>query len=259
MHPFNSLSRFIALGSAVVAASFVAPSVSAADVSEQEFGKAMDSFLAKDENIGKIGDALERYFMKKRDDQQKKAAADEAKSLDDQIKNPVKVEVGKAPVRGPENAKITIVAFSDFQCPFCKRGADVLDDLQKKYPNDVKIAFKNLPLPFHPEAKGAAKAALAAGNQGKFWEMHDRLFNAQDGLNEGNYVKIAGDLGLNIDKFKSDMANAEISKQIEDDMKLAQQLGVQGTPGFFVNGVQVRGARPVEYFEQIISKIKGSK
>ncbi|MCC6954175.1 MAG: DsbA family protein [Deltaproteobacteria bacterium] len=256
MHSLSSLSRFIAFGSAMVASSLVAPAVSSAEVSEQEFSKAMDSFLSKDENIGKVGDALERYFVKKRDDQQKKAQADEAKSLDEQLKNPVKVDVGKSPVRGPENAKITIVAFSDFQCPFCKRGADVLDDLQKKHPNDVKIAFKNLPLPFHAEAKGAAKAALAAGNQGKFWEMHDRLFNAQDGLNEANYVKIAGELGLNGDRFKTDMGSAEIAKQIDEDMKLAQSLGVQGTPGFFVNGVQVRGARPVEYFEQIISKIK---
>lgn len=244
------------LAGAILSLSFA--SSARAEVSDAEFQAKMTSYLTKDENVEAVGAALEKFFMKKRDEAQKKASESEAKTLEDQLKNPVKVEIGKAPVRGPAAAPYTIIAFSDFQCPFCKRGADTLTELMKAHPNDVKIAFKNLPLPFHPEARGAAKAALAAGNQGKFWEMHDKLFGGQEGLSQQTYLKLAGELGLNVDKFKTDMESPEIAASLDEDIKLAEKLGVQGTPGFFVNGVQVRGARPAAYFEQIIAKLKES-
>ena len=225
---------------------------------DDAFEKGMDSFLSKDENVKKIGDSLERYFQKKREEAQQQAMRSEQDKMETQFKNPVKVDVGSSPLRGNPNAKVTIVAFSDFQCPFCQRGATVLEDVMKAYPNDVKIAFKNLPLPFHEKAKPAAKAALAAGKQGKFWEMHDLLFKNQQALGDDLFPKLASDLGLNVEKFKTDMNSPEVAKQIEDESELARTLGVNGTPGFFVNGVLISGAQPLPAFKAVIDRwLKG--
>ncbi|MCB0317866.1 MAG: thioredoxin domain-containing protein [Bdellovibrionales bacterium] len=147
-----------------------------------------------------------------------------------------------------------MVEFSDFQCPYCKRGADTMAEVLKAYPNDVNLVFKNLPLPFHKQAGPAAKAALAAGKQGKFWEMHDRLFNNQQRLSAGFYEEQAKDLGLDVEKFKTDLNDPELEKQLKADMDLAQKHGISGTPGFFVNGVEVRGAMPVDHFKGIIDR-----
>ncbi len=222
------------------------------------FDKQMETYLSNDENVKKIGDALERYFQKKRDEQQQEAMKSEKDRIDAQFKNPVKVDIGASPVKGNPGAKVTIVEFSDFQCPFCQRGAAIMEDVLKAYPNDVKLAFKNLPLPFHDKAKPAAKAALAAGKQGKFWEMHDLLFKNQSALGDDAFVKYATDLKLDVEKFKTDMASAEIAKEIDADAELARKLGVNGTPGFFVNGVLVSGAQPLPAFKAIIDRwLKG--
>jgi protein-disulfide isomerase len=218
------------------------------------FDKDMDAFLAKDENVKKIGDALERYFQKKREEAQQQAARSEQERMDSQFKNPVKVDLGDSPVRGPADAKVTIVEFSDFQCPFCQRGTGVMEEVLKEYPKDVKLVFKNLPLPFHEKAKPAAKAALAAKMQGKFWEMHDLLFKNQSQLGEEFFIKCAEDLKLDVAKFKTDMASPEVDKIIQEDTAQAQSLGVNGTPGFFVNGVLVSGAQPLPAFKSIIDR-----
>ncbi len=218
------------------------------------FDKQMDAYLSNDQNVKKIGDSLEKYFQKKREEAQAQAQKSEIQKMDEQFKNPVKVDIGNSPVRGNADAKITIVEFSDFQCPFCQRGANTMEDVLKEYPNDVKLVFKNLPLPFHDKAKPAAKAALAAGKQGKFWEMHDALFKNQGDLSEELYVKLAGDLSLDVAKFKTDLASEELTKQVEEDSAQAQKLGVNGTPGFFVNGVLVSGAQPLPAFKAIIDR-----
>ena len=112
--------------------------------------------------------------------------------------------------------------------------------------------YKNLPLPFHPEAMPSAKAALAAGRQGKFYEYHDKLFENQTQLGEALYVKLAQELGLNMGKFNADRNNPEIEAQIKADQAQANSLGFNGTPGFAVNGVKVLGAYPQEHFEKVI-------
>ena len=218
------------------------------------FNKSMETFLQKEENIDKIAKALEKHFQKKREEQEKNAAQEEKVSMEKQFDSPVKIEVGDAPIKGPKDAKITVIEFSDFQCPFCQRGAQTMDELAKAYPNDVKIAFKNLPLPFHPHAKPAAIAALAAHKQGKFWEMHDELFKNQSSLGDEFYVTTAQKLGLDVEKFKTDLKDEKLAKQVDDDTALANSLGVRGTPGFFVNGVQVRGARELAYFKDLVDR-----
>ena len=171
---------------------------------------------------------------------------------------PKKVDVGSAPVRGPKNAPITVVLFSDFQCPFCGRVEPSITELEKAYPSKVRVAWKNLPLSFHNNAKPAAEAALAANAQGKFWEMHDILFKNQQALTAADLEKYAKEIGLNVDKFKADVESHKFAAQIEADIKQGSALGVSGTPAAFVNGQLVSGAQPVDAFKKIVeAELKG--
>ena len=176
------------------------------------------------------------------------------------------IPVGNSPTMGNPNAPVTIVEFSDFQCPFCQRGANTLKDLARKYPNDVRVVFKNFPLGFHKEAPAASKAALAAGEQGKYWEMHDVLFenfknfktNAAD--MKGYTAGLAKDLGLDVEQYKRDFDNPKFDQMIKDDQALGSKLGVRGTPHFFINGVRLSGAQPLPKFEEIVTaQIKEAK
>jgi protein-disulfide isomerase len=165
------------------------------------------------------------------------------------------LKIGDAPVKGPADAPVTIIEFSDFECPYCKRGYANLDEAVSKFDGKVKVAFKHYPLPFHKEAKPAAKAAMAAGEQGKFWEMHDLLFKNQKQLKQdGIYEKLAKQLGLNMAKFKEDMQKPEYDEIIKQDMQQGQKVGVRGTPAFFINGTRLVGAQPPARFEQVIKQ-----
>jgi protein-disulfide isomerase len=168
--------------------------------------------------------------------------------------------VGDSPVLGKADAPVTIVAFSDLQCPFCARGATTMHRLVEKYPNDVRVVFKHYPLPFHQQADEAAKATIAAGNQGKFWEMHDWLFENQrqfkvhqNGFKEWTAQR-AKEMGLDVEQFEADFDAPATQKQIDDDMKLGQDVAVRGTPHFFVNGERVRGAKPLADFEAVVKR-----
>jgi protein-disulfide isomerase len=248
------------LFAAIISAALLAPAASfAADTSEADFQKMMDAYLGKEENQEKIALGVQSYFQKQQQNQQRKQAEQEEKEMEDQFKNPIKVELGKAPVKGNPAAKFTIVEFSDFECPYCQRGADEVEKVVKMYPNDIKVAFKHYPLPFHQKAIPASKAAMAAGEQGKFWEMYELLFANQDALTTEGFVAHAQKLGLDVEKFKKDLANPEYDKTIAADMEQGKKLGINGTPGFFVNGVAVKGARPAQYFAQIIERLKAQK
>ncbi|MFO0724532.1 MAG: thioredoxin domain-containing protein [Myxococcota bacterium] len=167
---------------------------------------------------------------------------------------PVDVKFGKAPVRGKANAPIQIVLFSDFQCPFCSRVEPSLTKVRETYGDKVAIAFKHYPLPFHPNAKPAAIAAMAAQRQGKFWEMHDKMFANQQALSKDSYIAWAKELGLNVDKFTKDLDDPEIAKAVDEDMAEGSKFGVNGTPASFVNGRLVSGAQPFEAFQAIIDE-----
>jgi protein-disulfide isomerase len=133
-----------------------------------------------------------------------------------------------------------------------------MEALLKAYPNDVKLVFKNLPLEFHPEARPAAKASYAAQQQGKFWEFYEKLFMNQQALSTESYLKFAGELGLNVDKFKADMASPAAEKAVADDEAQAQKLGFNGTPAFIVGGVKVVGAQPLPKFKQVVDRLLGT-
>ena len=156
--------------------------------------------------------------------------------------------------RGPASAKVNIVAFSDFQCPFCSRVTPTLDRIMKDYNGQVRMFFRHNPLPFHADAPLASEASLAADAQGKFWEMHDKLFTNQQNIKRPDLEKYAQELGLDMGKFKSFLDANSGDKRIKADMALASQIGVQGTPNFFINGRPVRGALPFEEFKKVIDE-----
>jgi protein-disulfide isomerase len=165
-----------------------------------------------------------------------------------------KVPVGSSPEKGPKTAKVTIVQFSDFQCPFCSKVEPTMTDLEKEYGKDLRVVWKNNPLPFHNNAMPAAKAAMAAAAQGKFWEMHAKLFADQAHLDDATYEKYANELGLNMNKFKASLSDSKIDSDIKEDIAVAARFGAQGTPGFFINGRPLRGAQPKEAFKAVIDK-----
>ena len=165
-----------------------------------------------------------------------------------------KIEVGKAPVKGDKNAPVTIVAFSDFQCPFCSRVVPTLKELEETYGKKIRVAFKNQPLPFHDNARIAAAAALAAHEQGKFWEMHDKLFANQQSLDRNSLIRYAGELGLNQAKFTAAMDSQKVLDQVDADQAEAGRVGATGTPTFFINGRQIVGAQPAAEFKKLIDE-----
>jgi protein-disulfide isomerase len=149
------------------------------------------------------------------------------------------IPVGKSPVKGPADAPVTMVEFSDFQCPFCARATPLIDQVIQAYPTQLKFVYKEFPLPMHPNALPASRAALAAQRQGKYWEMHDKLFANQHALQPDNLKQYAQDIGLDVPKFEQDMASPDVQQQINADMQLARQSGVTGTPTLYLNGKRV--------------------
>jgi protein-disulfide isomerase len=163
-----------------------------------------------------------------------------------------RVELGDAQTNGPDTALVTIVTFSDFQCPFCSRVSPTIDTLRKEYGSDLRYAFKHNALPMHKQARPAAIAAEAAGEQGKFWEMHDKLFTNQRDLTEANFIAWARELKLDVKRFERDLASTTIADRVDAHQRQATALGARGTPAFFVNGRFLSGAQPVESFRALI-------
>lgn len=162
------------------------------------------------------------------------------------------VALGNSPVRGSDDALITIVEWSDFQCPFCNRVAPTLAQIEKTYGSKVRIVFKHMPLSIHSKAPGAHAAAEAAHRQGKFWEMHDKIFASQRDLAPETFERYAEEVGLDLEQFKKDVASADVKKVVAADMRQAAELGVTGTPAFFVNGKFLSGAQPFDNFKRTI-------
>jgi protein-disulfide isomerase len=157
------------------------------------------------------------------------------------LEDPVTIAVDGAPVRGPADARITLVEFSDFECPFCSLAVKQVDILMAAYPKDVKLIYKQFPLSMHPHAELAAEASLAAREQGKFWEMYDVLFKNYKRLSSDNILIWAKDIGLDVDKFKADLVSRKYKTVVEKDLADGEAAGVYGTPSFYINGKQYNG------------------
>jgi protein-disulfide isomerase len=156
---------------------------------------------------------------------------------------------------GPADAPITIVEFSDYQCPFCRRWfQQVYRGLFNAYPGQIRLVFRNLPLTsIHPDAFAAAEAAMCAGEQNAYWEYHDKLFS-NELLGDEVYIRYASDLNLDIDSFETCIKERKFKDEIQSDIDFAISLGVRSTPTFFVNGLAIVGAQPIGVFSEIIDK-----
>jgi protein-disulfide isomerase len=156
--------------------------------------------------------------------------------------------------KGPLDAPITIVEFSDFQCPFSARVAPTIDQLIEEYPRKIRVYFRHNPLPFHLDAALAAEAAVAAESADKFWEMHDKLIANPHELKREHLEKYAQELGLDMKQFEQALETRVYKVRIDQDWKLGERIGVSGTPIFFINGRLLRGAQPIEAFRSIIDE-----
>ncbi|MCX4243507.1 DsbA family protein [Paraliomyxa miuraensis] len=153
---------------------------------------------------------------------------------------------------------VTIVEYSDFQCPFCSRLATTLEELQGEYRSDLKLVFKQFPLPMHAQAEPASRAALAAHEQGKFWELHDLMFANQRALSDDELEGYAREAGLDMDRFRKDFQSDAIRDHVQAEMAQGRALGVRGTPAFFVNGRFYSGAQPADQIRAIIEEELGA-
>lgn len=169
----------------------------------------------------------------------------------------VELKTEGAPSRGPKDAKVTIAEFSEFQCPFCKKFKPTIDQIVKEYPNDVRHVFFHLPLAFHNNAKGAAKASICADKQNKFWEFRDVAFENQQAIDPATLRGHAEKIGLDLTKYDACLNDPATDKKIEDDLAYAASVGARGTPTSFVNGVLFSGARPYEELKKIVDQKLG--
>ena len=161
------------------------------------------------------------------------------------------------PVRGNPRAPVTVIVFSDFQCPFCASAEGTLAEVQKAYGEKVRIVWKHQPLNIHPNALSAAIASEAAREQGKFWEMHDRMFANQAALSPDSYEKWARELYLDLEHFRTSLRDRKLAQRVADDSSLGARIGADGTPTFFVNGERVVGAVPFEQMKTVIDRQLG--
>lgn len=202
--------------------------------------------------------AVQRAAQAAQGKAQQNEAIAEQKRIEDELKNPLKPEIQtERGFMGEKSAKITIVEYTDFQCPFCSRGYSTLEQVRKVYGKDVRVLVKNLPLPNHPLAMPAAQAfeALRLNSPEKAAKFYHEVFQNQNKLNSEKYIydtvkKVGGDVA----KVKADAAGKVVADRIAADMAEAEKFGMSGTPGFVINGVSIRGAYPFEYFKTIIDK-----
>ena len=164
------------------------------------------------------------------------------------------VAAAKGAAKGPANAPIEIIEFSDFQCPYCQRANPTVDQVLKTYGDRVRFVYRHFPLGNHPNAKPAAEASQCAAEQGKFWEYHDTLFANPSKLADADLKQHAAGLGLDTSKFNACFDSHKYKAQVEADMQAGEEAGVNGTPAFFVNGRMLSGAQPFEQFKRLIDE-----
>ena len=225
------MKRLSLIGMAILVSSFVACNQASAGGSFNQQAR-LDS-LEKDFKKVKEEFEIIKYALDKRGISLEAARAE--MEADNKVWD---IPDEDSPVFGnTTNPKLTIVEFTEFQCPYCSRIAPVMQDLNKKYPDKIKFVYKHFPLSFHSNAKAAAAASIAAQKQGKFWEYRYALASHSRELGDSIYVAVAKEVGLNIDQFKKDMVlDSAMSARIDKDFQLGVKVGVQGTPNFYING-----------------------
>ena len=218
-----------------------------------------------DENKDEIGaapfeaikDRIQTYLVGQAREERTQEFLDELRSghsVEDRLE-PHRVAVGRhGPGKGPVDARITIVEYADFECPFCSQTSKTVLEVQKKYPKDVRVVFRHFPLSFHANAMPAAIATRCADQQGKFWEMHDKMFEQSKHLSTAVIESSAKEIGLDGEKFTACMNDDSQREAVESEMEEGSAFGVEGTPAFFVNGIPLGGAQPFDAFEELVKR-----
>lgn len=165
-----------------------------------------------------------------------------------------RVPVGRSASKGSADAKVTLVMITDFECPFCKRAQPTIRALERRYGSDLRIVVKHNPLAFHKQARPAALAAEAAHEQGKFWELHELLYENNRSLSDKDILGWAKKAGCEMSRFRSDQSKAALARRVDDDIALARRVGARGTPAFFVNGRFLSGAQAESAFATVIDE-----
>ena len=164
------------------------------------------------------------------------------------------VSTANSPSKGSASAPIEMIEFSDFQCPFCLRADPTVQNVLSTYGDRIRFVYRHYPLPNHPFARPAAEAAACAGEQGKFWPYHDKLFASPSKLSDVDLKQHAADLGLNTVQFNSCVDTHKLKAQVDKDLKDGEEAGVNGTPAFFINGRMLSGAQPFDVFKKLIDE-----
>ncbi len=212
-------------------------------------------------NPEKFIDALNNAVKAAQAGQGKKREDDEKKALEESFNNPLVAEIrSDESFRGNKDAPITLIEYSDFECPFCSRGYNTVMELMKKYEGKIRFAYKHLPLSFHPQAMPAAQyyEAIRLQDTEKAWKFHDAIYKDQRKLQNGEaFLKAtAKDLKVDMAKLAKDVKSDVVQKRIDADMAEAAKFGFQGTPGILLNGVPVKGAYPASHFDSLIEELK---
>lgn len=211
-------------------------------------------------NPSQFIDALNEAVKIAQEGEGKRREESEKKALEESFNNPLQADLTGYKFRGPENAPITLVEYSDFECPFCSRGFGTVMELMKKYEGKIRFAYKHLPLSFHPQAMPAAQyyEAIRLQSPEKAWEFHDRIYKDQRKLQNGeSFLKsLAKELKVDMNKLATDIKSPAVQSRIDADIAEAGKYGFQGTPGFLLNGVPVKGAYPTSHFDGIIEELK---
>ncbi|MGB1700515.1 MAG: DsbA family protein, partial [Nannocystaceae bacterium] len=163
------------------------------------------------------------------------------------------VKIGDAPTRGPDDAPVTIVMFSDFECPFCERAMQTIHALERRYEGEIRLVYKSFPIARHPQAMLAALMAMSAAEQGAFWGFHDRLFSGQ-GIDTPTLLQHVDELGIDMERVAKDLDTMAHAPAVRRDLAQASQLLVRSTPTFFINGRRVSGAKPLAFFEALVEE-----
>jgi len=205
--------------------------------------------------------ALQNAAKNAQEEMGKKREEDEKKKLEESFDKPLVAEIRKdESIRGPKDAPITLVEYSDFECPFCSRGYETVQALLQKYNGKIRFIYKHLPLSFHEQAMISAKyyEAIRLQDEKKAFAFHDEVFKNQRKLKNGEAFlqATAKQVGADMARLKKDLNSDAVTKRIEEDQKEAANFGMQGTPGFLLNGVPVRGAYPTEYFVQLVDELQ---
>lgn len=211
------------------------------------------NFLMSGKNFGALAQGVNRPVEQAKPAIADPAVADPAEETPPA--SPVKaVDPATDHIWGNADAKVTLIEYSDFECPFCGRHYQTMKQLKQEYPNDIRVVYRHFPLQFHQEAQKAAEASECAADQGKFWEMYDKIFEANlaEDMSVSKWKTAAADLGLDTEQFNNCLDSGEKASQVAEDLSEGSGAGVQGTPGTFINGELVEGALPYDSFKQIV-------